>query len=468
MRQSLKSTSSVTNRQLQKADSIVPVILEFQWPSTAIVNAPVPRSARGVTWVIASMAAALIAAFALLPVDRVVTATGIVVSKAPTIVVQPLDTAIVRTIEVREGQVVRTGQVLALLDPTIATANFGSLSAQVSSFGAEVARLEAEKHGDQFAYSGDDPNMILQAAVSAHRSAEFKYKVEYYKQKIDVLKAIIARSRLDAEGYRDRLATARSLERMRTELEFKQIGSKVNTLAANDIRAEMVRALGNAELTAQSSERDLEAQTAELNGYVEKWHGEVSQRLTEVQRKLSDAKEELSKAGLRRRLVELRAETDAIVMSVAKVSVGSVLQPGQQFITLVPKDAPMEIEANITGQTHGFVRVGDPVAIKFDTFPFALYGMAEGTVRVLSPTSLTAQDEQRNPTSAVAVPTSSLEPYYRTRIVIDRLALRNLPSDFHLKPGMPVTADIKVGERTVLEYLLGNIVPVYAEGMREP
>ena len=125
-------------------DPTLPAILEFQRPSTAIVNAPIPRSARLVSWLIASMVIALIAAAGLISVDRVVTAQGVVVSQSPTILVQPLETAIVRSIEVKEGQQVRAGEVLAKLDPTFAAADLGSLTAQVSSLSAEVARLQAE------------------------------------------------------------------------------------------------------------------------------------------------------------------------------------------------------------------------------------------------------------------------------------------------------------------------------------
>jgi HlyD family secretion protein len=165
-------------------------------------------------------------------------------------------------------------------------------------------------------------------------------------------------------------------------------------------------------------------------------------------------------------LVEIRAGLDAIVQSVAKVSVGSVMQSGQQFITLVPADAPLEVEANIAGKDNGFVHVKDPVSVKFDTFPFSQYGMAEGAVRIVSPDSFNAQVEARNPTSAI--PTTNLEPFYRTRISIDRVALHGVPAGFQLTPGMPVTADIKVGQRTVLTYLLGLMLPVTQEALREP
>jgi hemolysin D len=110
--------------------------------------------------------------------------------------------------------------------------------------------------------------------------------------------------------------------------------------------------------------------------------------------------------------------------------------------------------------------VNDPVAVKFDTFAFSQYGMAEGTVRIVSPDSFTAQQEVRNPTSAA--PVTSTEPFYRSRITIDRVGLHDVPAGFRIIPGMPVTADIKVGKRTVLQYLLGLMLPVAQEAMREP
>src|SRR4029078_1586657 len=143
-----------------------------------------------------------------------------------------------------------------------------------------------------------------------------------------------------------------------------------------------------------------------------------------------------------------------------------VMQSGQPFMTLVPIDAPLEIEANIFGRENGFVHIGNPVAIKFDTVPYSQYGMAEGKVRVISPDSFTAQSEARNPTTAL--PPTTTEPLYRARIEIDQVKLHDVPGGFQLHPGMPVTTDIKVGKRTVLGYLLGLMLPIAQEAMREP
>jgi hemolysin D len=465
-RPSSKAISTVVEDD--RSDPTLPVILEFQMPSTTVTAAPMPRSARGIVWVVASMLAAVLLAMGVIHVDRVVTAQGRVVSRNATLVLQPLEASIVRSIDVREGEQVQAGQVLAHLDPTFAAADVGALAAQVSTLQAQVSRLQAEVDGRPFTYSGIDPNLALQAAIFGQRQAEYNFKLENYTQKINGLVSAISKANSDAAGFRSRLQVASNVLQMRQELERLQVGSKLNTESAKDNRFEMERNMLSAEETARSGQRDLAALIAERDGYVQSWHADVAEKLADATSKLSDARENLNKAQLRRQLVELRADRDATVLTLAKVSVGSVLQPGQQFITLVPADAPLEVEANISGRDDGFVHVGDPVAIKFDTFPFIQYGLAYGTVRTISADSFTAMDDQRNPTGAVPLPNNSGESYYRGRIAIDRVDLHGTPENFRLMPGMPITADIKVGKRTVLQYLLGRALPVATEGMREP
>ena len=238
-------------RRRAAPDPTLPAILEFQWPSTAIANAPIPRHARGVVWIITSLVVALIAILGLIPLDQVVTVRGIVVSKARTIVVQPLETAIVRAIEVKEGQQVGAGEVLARLDPTFAAADLGALTATVSSLAAEVSRLGAEAANRRYDYTGSDPERLLQAAIYAHRQAAYTAKVEGYARKADELAAEISRAQSDAAGYRDRLGLAQTVEKMREELQSLQVGSKLSTLAAMDNRTEMARSLANAKETAE-------------------------------------------------------------------------------------------------------------------------------------------------------------------------------------------------------------------------
>lgn len=452
----------------QAKDPTLPAILEFQWPSTAVVNAPIPRSARGIVWMITSMVAVLILIAGVIPVDRVVTARGVVISQTPTILVQPLETSIVRSIDVNEGQRVSAGQVLARLDPTFAAADQATLATQVSDLEAEAGRLQAEADGKPFNYSGTDANWLLQSAIHGHRVAEFDAKLQNYKNRVDELNATITKADADAAAFRERLQVAESVEQMRKQLAQTEAGSKLELLKASDTRAEMARALADAQQTGEGAQRDLAALLADRDAYIQGWHADVSEKLAQANSKLNDAREQLRKAQLRKQLVELRSDRDAIVQSVAKVSVGSVLQSGQHFITLVPTDAQLEVESNIAGNENGFVHVGDPVVIKFDTFAYAQYGLAYGTVRTVSPSSFNGLEEARNPTSNVPISETASEPFYRARITIDRVALHDVPDGFHLIPGMPVTADVKVGKRTVLGYLVGMVVPVAHEALREP
>jgi hemolysin D len=464
------SSKAVSMEVDDRMDPTLPVILEYQSPSTAIVNMPMPRLARGFTLTLTSMLAVILILSGVIEVDRVVTAAGVVISRSPTIVIQPLDTAIVRSIDVNPGDVVHAGQVLARLDPTFATADMGALVAQVSTLQAQVSRMQAEIENRPFTYNGLEPNMAFQASIFGQRQAEFNFKLENYRQKIESLTATMARATADIANFGDRLAYAKTLEQMRKELEHLNVGSKINTLSAMDTRSQMQDSLDNARQQQVGAQRDLSALIAERNGFVQSWHNDIGDKLTDALGKLSDARESLNKAQLHRQLVELRAEQDGTVMTISKVSVGSVLNPGQQFITLVPTDAPLEVEANIAGSDDGNVSVGDPVDIKFDTFQYSRYGLAHGVVRVVSPNSFDAQDEQRNPTGAAPVANAAQLPtlWYRSRITLDRIDLHDTPPNFHLTPGMPVTADIRVGKQTVVRYMLGKMIPLAKEGMREP
>lgn len=462
------SSRAISLATADRLDPTLPAILEYQSPSTAIINMPMPRIARSLTLIISSMMIGLAVLASVIKVDRVVTATGVVVARSSTLVVQPLETSIVRSIDVSVGDVVHSGQILAQLDPTFAAADMGSLASQVSALQAQVSRMQAEMENRPFTYDGLDPNLAFQAAVYAQRQAEFNFKLENYQQKANSLGATLARSRADQVSYADRLAYARTLEQMRRDLEHLNVGSKLNTLSAMDSRAEMQRNVDSSQETTRGAQRDLAALVAERNGYVQSWHAEVAEKLTDALAKLSDARESLNKAQLRRQLVELRAEKDGTVLTIGKVSVGSVLTAGQQFITLVPSDAPLEIEANISGKDDGHVHPGDPVDIKFDTFPYTQYGLAHGTVRLVSADSFSAQEEQRNPTGTAPVEQTIGSVWYRSRITMDEINLHDTPANFHLVPGMPIEADIRIGKQTVMHYMLGKLVPMATEGMREP
>lgn len=454
---------------VQQAPDLPLSVLEFHSPSAALAQTPVLRGARYSAWVVSSMVVASFVLMGVIPIDKVVTAGGKVVSVAPMEVVQPLDTAIVRSIDVQEGQVVRKGQILAQLDPTFAAADVGSMTQQEESLQSEVDRLRAEANGQPYRPTGGSPGAQVQAAIFAQRANERAYRLQNYQQKVEGFQAAMQKDQNDASFYQQRIGIAQNVLGMRQELQRDQVGSKLNTLSAQADLNEAARAYASSLRAEQSDKAQMQAAVADRDAYDQQWRAQVSQDLTEASRKLSDAKDSLAKATLRRQLVELRADQDAVVLTVAKVSVGSVLASGDQFFTLVPLNSPLEIEANIPSNESGYVHVGDPVTVKFNTFPFTQYGGAQGTVRLISADSFSTNDPNgANLRRGAPEADPNAGSFYRARITMDRVTLHDTPQQFHIVPGMPVSADVKIGKRTVLGYLLSTVVPVATEGMREP
>lgn len=446
----------------------LPTLLEFHSPSAALSHVRAQPGAKGTMWVMVSLVAGCAALAALIPIDKVVTASGKVVALTATSVIQPLETAIVRSVDVREGQVVQKGDVLARLDPTFATADLSSLQQQVGSLQAEVSRLEAESVGKTYTPADASPIAILQGAIFSQRQGERGFKNENYTQKMNSLQSQVQRAVSDRSGYSQKLVVLREVMSKRAELERAKVGSQLALLEAQSQVIEAQRGLDNANAVVVQSARDLQAMMAERDGYNQQWRGQVSQELTEQGRKLADAREQLNKALLRRQLVELRADQTSIVQSIAKVSPGAVLQSGEQLMSLTPVDAVLEVEVNVAGLDAGFVHTGNPVTVKLDTFPFTQYGALEGSIRFVSPDSFTSDpDTRQRGVQQNAMPAQG-PSFFRSRVTIERNKLHGTPPDFRVGPGMPVTADIKVGERTLWQYLLSRVLPVAMDGMREP
>jgi len=453
-------------------------ILEFESPSQALIETPVRRSSRHVTWIVSAMVISLLVVSATFPIDKVVTATGRVSSTEREIVMQPLDVSIVRTINVQVGQVVHTGDVLATLDPTLAAADVSNLQAQVANLAPEVERLRDESAGRPYAaHNPSDPYQALQQSAYEQRHAQYTALMSADTQKINSLEAQIAGNLSQATYYRQRLSLASGVEDMRKQLEQMQVGSKLNTLAAIDTRVEMERSMSQAQAAADSEKQDLGAAIAQRDQDKQNWFAQVSQSIHDEGGKLDDARAQLEKAQLHKKLVEMRAPSDAIVLNIEKLSIGSVLQVGEQFMTLVPLDAPLEIEAFVSGDDAGFVHEGDPVEIKFNTFNYAIYGDAIGKVRLVSadsfvqPQGAATSSGGGDPSTTQSQAQSSMPGtgvFYRDYVTLEKLRLRNTPEGFRLVPGLNVTADINVGKRTVADYLLGRFLPAMQEGMREP
>ena len=459
----------VPGRKLRKSshEEMPRALLEFYSPSAGMIATPIRPAARSTALIVSGLVASLIVIACVAPLDRVVTGLGTLSAVDNTIVVQPFDQSIVHSVNVRPGDIVRPGQILARLDPTLSEADVVNLRQQVESLSAEVARRMAEASGTDYKPDLANPAANGQEAAFLERQAEYKSRMDNFDQQITGSQADLAGFNASVAAYGQRLKLATDVQAMRMQLQAEQIGSRLNTLASMDNTAEIQRSEADAVESANSARAKIAATRAERDAFGKNWRGQIYADLTEAQRKLYQARDDLSRADLRHKLVVFKASKPAIVLNIAKVSVGSVLQPGAEFITLIPADSPLEVEAQISASQSGYVRVGDPVTLKFRTLPYLTYGGATGTVTNISADSFNPDDHGVSNSSGLSTGSGD-KLYYQARITIDKYDLRNTPRGFHLTPGMPVSADIKVGKRTIMQFMLSAVVPSFRNGMREP
>ncbi|MBS1063505.1 HlyD family type I secretion periplasmic adaptor subunit [Gluconobacter wancherniae] len=442
-------------------------LLEFHSPTAGLVNIPATPSAQYIVWVIGALFTASLLAMILFPLNRVVSTPGRLISTQPTIVVQPLETSIVRSIDVHVGDFVHKGQILAHLDPTITEADITNMRKQRDAYQAETDRLNAEATGQDYKPDMAVPASVQQASAFLRRRNEYRARVENYEQQIAALQSDMQGYRASAAMYASKMHVAGEVLRMRQHEQADQVGSRLSTLGAQNDMMEAERSEIEAQQNANSAENKLAAMKAERSGFEENWKAEIYSNLTEAQHHLDQYRSDYEKARLRQDLILLKAPEDGIVLTIAKVSVGSVLQSANQFMTLVPTGYGLEMEAVMRAQDAGFVKLGDHAIMKFITFPYDQYGGAEATVRIISADSFSPSDNA-NQASGGSGGSADEGTYYRVRLRVDRYTLHGQPAFFHPAPGMPVTADIDVGKRTIMQYFFNRMMPALTNGMREP
>jgi hemolysin D len=458
----MKSFRSRPRRSDVGPDNLVRL---FQSETQEILDTPEPVGVRATLYVLVGFIVTLVAVAAFTRLDRVVFSTGQIVTVQSTMIIQALDPSIIKTIDVREGQRVKAGDVLATLDPTFASADVSALKSQVASLNAQIARSEAELAGKS-SYeppTSDDPAAAqygaLQKSYFAQRKAQFDAQSRAYDEQIAQLKTTIAKLENDQARYGDRAKLAKEVEDMRATLAAAQVGSRLNLLAATDTKTELLRYAEYARNSLIENQHQLQSTISNRDAFVQQWLAQASQELVTARGQRDTAAQQLEKATKHKDLVRLEALEDSVVLKMSKLSVGSVLKEGDPLMYLAPLNSPVEAEVKIATRDVGFIRPGDPVKVKLDAFNFVEHGMAEGTLRWISEGAFTTNDDNG---------TAAQEPYYKARIALTNVDLRSVPDSFRLIPGMTLTGDIHIGTRSILMYIVSGALQGMGEAMREP
>jgi ATP-binding cassette subfamily C protein LapB len=377
----------------------------------------------------ASITMLLLAAFtgfllwaALFEIEQTVRAQGQIIPTARTQVIQSADGGVLEKLLVEEGQSVKAGQELAILERERSQASFDESRAKAAALSVALARTQAEALGRAPEFGKalrTDPKIVaVQQALYEQRKRSLQDELASLQQGLDMaLEELRMNEALLKNGDTSRL------EVMRAKRQTVDIEAKINA-------------------TRNKYLQDARAEATKL-----------AEDLAAMAYKLDERRSVLGHT-------VLTAPIAGVVKYLKVTTIGGVLRAGDEMMQISPTEGGMVFEVKINPVDIGQLQLGLPVAIKLDAFDYSVYGNLEGTLVYLSSDTLVEQGANGQSSS-----------YYRAHVKLDADKARSHPNPMLaavvLKPGMTATVDIRTGQRSVLKYLAKPIYRAFGGAMNE-
>jgi hemolysin D len=389
-------------------------------------------------------------------IDEVISTRGKLVATLPNIVLQPIETSQISSLRASVGQIVRKGEVLATLDPTVTNADLKQVQERLASLDAQVRRLEAERDGRVFSSTTNEHD-ILQGNLDSGRSEAFRAHLIRLNENIARIKSSIQNNDLEIKNLDHRLQSLKEIETMNEQLVEKQFQSRKGLLEIRDKRLEIESTMLNARNKNNELRKELSGTEADRAAFMSEYRQKVLEELVTAQRERDSLADQLVKNERRSNSITIEAPEDSVVLEVAKLSRGSVIKEAEALVTLVPLNASLEAEVKIEASDISNVNLGDPVRVKIDAFPFQKHGIVEGKIiRISQDTTSTAADDKKNTMG-----------FYTGRVELKEISLDNLNKPLKVLPGMTLTGEIVVGKRSIFSYIAYPILKTKDEAIRE-
>jgi HlyD family secretion protein len=396
-------------------------------------------------------------------VDIVATSQGKLIPLSFVKIVQPAEAGIVREILVTEGEAVREGQVLVRMDTRLSDADARSLEAERARKRLQLRRIDAELAGTSLGRAIDDP-----ADLATQVEAQLQARRQAYLDALGAEEALRARAEHDlgsaAEIEAKLKQTApiyREQEKAWDQLAREGYAGRLLALDRQRSRIEVEQELKAQSRNIESLKATVEQAGQRIAQIRSNYRQQLHNERAEAELTYQKLQQDWEKQQHRHALLELKAPQSGVVKDLATHTPGTVLAPGTIVLTLVPRQDPLLAEVWIGNADAGFVQRGQKARIKLATYPFQKYGVLNGTVRQVS---ADAQDKGAATDGTVK---QLPELSYRALVELDSGVLEAEGRRLQLAPGMALTAEVHLGTRTVLEYLLSPIQKVRAEAARE-
>ncbi|MGE8538054.1 MAG: HlyD family efflux transporter periplasmic adaptor subunit [Acinetobacter sp.] len=364
---------------------------------------PLPKSSV-IIWIVGIGLLVLLTWAWLFKLEEVSTGTGKVIPSSKEQVIQSLEGGILTKLNVKEGEIVERGQILAQLDPTRLESNVGESESLLVSSRATSARLRAEVSGTPLVFPAEVlkyPKLVKEeTALYQSRRANLEESVAGLQQAL-----VLVQQELEMTAPLVAKGAASEVEVLRLKRE------------ANDLRNQM---------------NDIR------NQYYVSAREELSKANTDVQTQQQVVR---GKSDTLSRTI-FKSPVRGIVKEIDVMTLGGVIPQNGKLMTIVPLDEKLLVEARISPRDIAFIRPDQEALVKITAYDYSIYGGLNGKVAMISPDTL--RDEVKQD-----------QFYYRVYIRTDSDKLsNNAGQEFNITPGMVATVDIRTGSKTVMDYLI--------------
>ncbi|KGA35367.1 hemolysin D [Pectobacterium brasiliense] len=381
------------------------------------------------------------------PLDKGVAVSGRVVVADNRKVVQPVSSGRIASLTVRDGDRVQAGQVLATLDQTPAQAQRDNLITQIQEAFAGEARLLAERddlNTITFPAPTEQHSTVTQQIQIAQQQLFISRRAALQQERAAIQAAIIG-AKAQSQGSQALLASSQTQFQIISEqLRGLRPLAQEGYIARNrllDVERQAAQ-LAGAIAQERNNQVQLQQQVVELEQKIQQrqneYQKEVRAQLADTQRSIQDLTQRLKTAEYELQHTHIRAPASGTVVGLAMHTEGGVVNSGQMLMEIVPEGQPLLIDAQLPIELVDRVNNGLPVELLFSAFNQSTTPRISGVVALIGADQLVEQQTGK--------------PYYALRIHVDEQGKQQL-AGLDVRPGMPVQAFIRTGERSLLNYL---------------
>ena len=424
---------------------------EFKPLLIEIEEKPLNPLGRSLLWIIISIMFFGVIWLYLAKVDIVVSARGKVIPAGEVKTLQPIETGVISKLLVKEGDLVHKGQTLVEIDPSVTETNLDSKVKNLELLELEIARIIALIRNQPFTVDSsivDNDLLATQQLIYNTTKKGYEQQLALIKQEKLQVRQQIESSKIDLERLQKHSDNIQKKEK-----ELLRVIDIIAKRDYDDVHKQVIEY----EEQVQMKKHDIQQLNEKLNELDQKkllatqdFQNKLLEELTKKRKEATLLKVEIESIKFKKEKQSIISPVDGYVSKLMVHTVGGVVTPAEKLILIVPKDAPLIIKATVLNKDIGFIKEGMGAELKIDTFDFQKYGLIDAVVSHVSDDAI--EDEK-------------LGPVYEVYLKPKKNYLMVKGKKEYLSSGMSVTAELKVGQRRVINFFLYPLIKYLDEGM---